>query len=199
MPCRSRRCPQMPPVRHAILQHGAPAADRCVTGDLAPCASSFDRERLTLAAFSASHHQTDSGMPRDAVFRQRIGTAEAVPARVADLAVGECAARTRSSSQQHAVQRLGGGDQIGAVLGEDDALDQASTAVVLDAGEIVRAGPVGGLRAPELPRCSLPGDSDCGQEAWMISKSKLRTRFSYCTASTARRLTVMPSARGSGL
>ena len=51
--------------------------------------------------------------------------------------------------QQHAVERLGGGDQFGAVLGEDDALDQRIDRRILDADEVARAGLIGGLRAPE--------------------------------------------------
>ena len=53
-----------------------------------------------------------------AVFRHRIGMAEAVPARGAHFAVGPLR-HDVVIPQQHAIERLGGGDEIGAALGED--------------------------------------------------------------------------------
>ncbi len=63
----------------------------------------------TLAALSASHHQM-VGKRRQPVFRQRGRAAEAVPARRAHLAVGPLR-HDVEIPQQHAVERLGGGDQ----------------------------------------------------------------------------------------
>src|SRR5689334_12539411 len=52
--------------------------------------------------------------------------------------------------QEHAVERPGGGNEIVAVLGEDDAIDERVDRRVLDADEVARAGAIGGLRAPEV-------------------------------------------------
>ena len=84
-----------------------------------------------LAALSASHHQT-VGKPAAAVFRQRIGPAEAIPARGAALVVGELR-HDVVVPQQHAVERLGRGDELGAILGEDHPLDQRIDRRILDA------------------------------------------------------------------
>ena len=74
------------------------------------------------AASSASYHQI-VGKPEPPYSRHRLGPAEAVPARRAgdargplrhDVVVGE----------QHAVERLRGGDELVPVLGEDHPLDQ---------------------------------------------------------------------------
>ena len=99
------------------------------------------------AAFSASYHQIVGKAEPPYSGRARAG--EAVPARrpgsirVAlrhDVVVGE----------EHAVERLRRGDQLVAVLREDDLLDQRVDALVLDAGGVARALPVGGRGAPEL-------------------------------------------------
>ena len=50
--------------------------------------------------------------------------------------------------QQHTVERLGCGDEIGAILGEDHPLDQRVDCRILDARIVARAGLVGGGRAP---------------------------------------------------
>ena len=50
--------------------------------------------------------------------------------------------------QQHAVERFGGGDQLGAILGEDYLVDQRVDGRILDADQIARAGLIRGLRAP---------------------------------------------------
>src|ERR1700738_1031146 len=50
--------------------------------------------------------------------------------------------------QQHAVERLGGGNQLGAILGEDYLVDERVDGRILDADQIARAGLIGGLRAP---------------------------------------------------
>ena len=52
--------------------------------------------------------------------------------------------------EEHPVERLRRGDELVAVLGEDDLLDQRVDAGILDAGEVARALAVGGLRAPEF-------------------------------------------------
>ena len=52
---------------------------------------------------------------------------------------------------------------------------------------------------PQNSRCSLPGDSDCPQDDTTISKSQLRSRFSYCVGSMVRTLTAMPSRSSDGL
>ena len=73
--------------------------------------------------------------------------AEAVPARGAHFAVGPLR-HDVMVPQQHAVERVGGGDEIGAVLGEDDLIDHRVDRRIFDADQVVRAGLVGGLRTP---------------------------------------------------
>src|SRR5580704_18225821 len=65
----------------------------------------------------------DRGEGIAAVFRHDIGMAEAIPARGPHLAIGPLRHHV-VVPQKHPVERLGGGDQIGAVLGEDDPFDQ---------------------------------------------------------------------------
>ena len=48
-------------------------------------------------------------------------------------------------------------------------------------------------------RCSLPGESDWPQDDTTISKSQLRSRFSYCAGSMVRTLTSMPRRSSEGL
>src|SRR5438552_131377 len=74
--------------------------------------------------------------------------AETVPTRGALFAIGPLR-HDVVVPQQHAVERLGGGDQLLAALGEDDAVYHGVDRRVLDADEIARAGLVGGLRTPE--------------------------------------------------
>ena len=52
--------------------------------------------------------------------------------------------------EQHAVERMGGGNQCVAIVGVDQLLDQRVDAGVLDARIVVRAGSIGGGRAPEI-------------------------------------------------
>ena len=52
---------------------------------------------------------------------------------------------------------------------------------------------------PQYPRCSLPGESDSPQVWVMMSKSQLRSRFSYCASSTVRTVTPMPRRSSEGL
>src|SRR5262245_7710889 len=52
--------------------------------------------------------------------------------------------------QQHAVERPGGGNQLGAVLGKDDPVDQLVDGRVLDADDVGAGLLVGGRRAPEV-------------------------------------------------
>ena len=62
--------------------------------------------------------------------------------------------------QQHAVESLGRGDKLGAVLGEDDPIDQRVDGRVLDADDVVASRAGRPLCEPQNSRCSLPGDSD---------------------------------------
>ncbi len=101
-----------------------------------------------LAAFSRVP-PPDRRECRRAVFRQRIGPAETVPARGALLVVGELR-HDVVVPQQHAVERPGGGDELGAILGEDDPLDQRIDRRILDADVVARARRVGGRRTPEV-------------------------------------------------
>ena len=50
--------------------------------------------------------------------------------------------------QQHAIERLGGGDEVGAALGENHLIDHRIDRRILDADQIERARLIGGLRAP---------------------------------------------------
>ena len=52
---------------------------------------------------------------------------------------------------------------------------------------------------PQNSRCSLPGDSDWPHESMIMSKSKLRMRFSYCASSTTRIEVVTPMRSSEGL
>ena len=113
--------------------------------------------------------------PGEAIFRQRLGMAEAIPAGIAREAVGELR-HDVEIPQQHAVERLGRGDQLVPVLGEDDLLDQGIDRGILDAA-VLREPGMSAACEPQNSRCSLPGDSDCPQRSSTMSKSKLRSRF----------------------
>src|SRR5262245_16919096 len=89
-------------------------------------------------------HRGKGGEP---VFRQRIRPAEAIPAGRTHLAVSPLG-NDVEVPQQHAVERLGGGDQLVAVLGVDDAIDQRVDGLVPDPDQVARADDVGGLRSP---------------------------------------------------
>src|ERR1700761_7359913 len=84
---------------------------------------------------------------RPAVFRHRIRTAEAVPARGPHFVVGPLR-HDVMVPQQDAVERPGGGFEVGAVLGVNDVLDHGVDGRILDADDVVGSGLVGGLRAP---------------------------------------------------
>src|SRR5262249_18519001 len=67
---------------------------------------------------------------RYAIFRQGIRAAEAIPARGALESRGELR-NDVAVPEQHAVQRLAAGNQICAILGKDDAIDQGIDGRVL--------------------------------------------------------------------
>src|SRR4029079_10006892 len=79
-----------------------------------------------------------------AVFGQRLGMAEAIPARIALESVVEMR-NAVDVPEQYPVHRLAGRDLFGAVLGEDDPLDQRVHRSVLDPAHIAGTGLVGGL------------------------------------------------------
>ena len=102
--------------------------------------------------------------------------------------------------QQHAVERLGGGDQLGAVLGEDDALDQRIDRRILDAGIVARAGAVGGLRAPDIALLVAGRQRLRPSTAMMMSKSQLRIAIDrIAPRRRCARVTSMPSRSSEGL
>src|SRR6516225_9854281 len=74
-----------------------------------------------------------------AVFRHRIGMAEAVPARGALHVEGEERHQV-VVPQQHAVERVGGSDELVPVLGKDHLVDQRIDRGILDADIVLRAG-----------------------------------------------------------
>jgi len=61
--------------------------------------------------------------------------------------------------QQHAVERLAAGNQLLAILGEDQLLDQRIHGRVLDADEVARSGLIRRLRTPEAALL-IAGESD---------------------------------------
>ncbi len=65
--------------------------------------------------------------------------AEAVPARGALLAVGPLR-HDVVVPQQHAIERVGGGDEIGAALGEDDLIDHGVDGGIFDADQVAEPG-----------------------------------------------------------
>src|SRR5438094_108422 len=73
-----------------------------------------------------------------AIFRQRIGLAEAVPPRSADLPVGPLR-HDVMAPYQNTVEGPRGRHQLLAALGEDDPLDQAIHCWALDADIVLRA------------------------------------------------------------
>src|SRR5436190_20945435 len=75
--------------------------------------------------------------------------AEAIPPRDALKATGELRDNV-AIPEQHPIQRLATRDQLGAVLGEDDAVDQGIDCGVLDAGKVARSGPVRRIRPKEV-------------------------------------------------
>src|SRR4051794_20368405 len=75
--------------------------------------------------------------------------AEAVPVRGALESGGELWNNV-AIPEQHPVQCLATGDQFGAVLGEDDAVDQGVDGRIFDSGKVARTGPIRGLRAEEV-------------------------------------------------
>src|SRR5215510_12605574 len=86
---------------------------------------------------------------RATILGQRIGPAEAVPARRPYLVVGKLRHNV-VVPQQDTVERPRGRHQLGAALGVDHALDQGIDRGILDAGVVARAGRIGRLRAPQV-------------------------------------------------
>ena len=72
---------------------------------------------------------------------------ETIPARGAGFEIGPLR-HDVVVPQQDAVERFGGGFEIGAVLGENDLIDHRIDRRIFDADQIVGAGLVGRLRAP---------------------------------------------------
>src|SRR5215469_8374183 len=79
----------------------------------------------------------DGGKIGDPVFRHRIGMAEAIPARGALLVEGELRHHV-VVPQQHAVERVGGGDELVPVLCKDHLVDQRIDRGILDADIVLR-------------------------------------------------------------
>ena len=123
--------------------------------------------------------------------------AEPIPARGAQL-VEAPLRHDVIVPKQDAVERLGGGGKIIVALGEDDMLDHRINRRVFDADHVVRACLVGRLRAKIVAQL-VPGNCVSRQAKVMMSKSQLRSRFSYCAASTVRTVTVMPRRSSEGL
>src|SRR3974377_1858200 len=84
---------------------------------------------------------------RQPIFRQRGWSAEAIPTRRAHHA-GRPLRHDVEIPQQHAVERVSGGDQLRAVLREDDAIDQLVHRGILDADQVARSRLVRSLRSP---------------------------------------------------
>src|SRR6185312_2547179 len=84
-----------------------------------------------------------------AVFRQGIRAAEAVPVRSALESEGKLRDDV-AVPQQDPVQRLATGNEIGAILGEDDVIDQGIDRGVLDARSITRTRSGGGVRSEKV-------------------------------------------------
>jgi hypothetical protein len=74
---------------------------------------------------------------------------EAVPARIAFKAGGELG-HDVAVPQQYPIHRLAGRNQLDAILGEDNAVDQGIDRWILDARKIARAGPIRHLRPEEV-------------------------------------------------
>ncbi len=127
-------------------QHPAEPRRRCRTICLGR-RRHLPRAVASAFCFSGSIHQTC--VKAAVILRQRVGAAENIPGHEAlerivpvrhDVVV----------PQQHAVEGMRRRDEIGAILGEHDLVDQLVDRRVLDAGRIARAVPVGGGRAPEV-------------------------------------------------
>src|SRR3569623_1979851 len=89
----------------------------------------------------------DVGEQRRAVFRHRLRMREAVPPRRALERIAPLR-HDIEIPQQHAVERLGRGDELLAALGKDHAVDPRNDRRDLDADEVARARLIGRLRAP---------------------------------------------------
>jgi hypothetical protein len=94
--------------------------------------------------------------------------------------------------QQGAVECPGRRDKLFAVIGEDDAVDQAVDGPV-GYTEDIRGSGVFAAREPQESSCSLPEVSDSYHEATTISNSQFRSRLSYCSSSTTLTVTSIPS------
>ena len=101
--------------------------------------------------------------------------------------------------QQHAVERPGRGDQLGAILGEYHPLDQRIDRRILDADEIARARRGRPPASPSNRAARCPATAIAPQTSMMMSKSQLRSRFSYWASSTVRTVTVTPRRSSEGL
>ena len=122
-------------------------------------ARKIPQDRLPIrAALSASNHHSD-GNPDEPYFGSSARPAETVPARGS----GHSVVPLRHDiviPQQHAIERLGRGDQVVAVLGEDHAVDQLIDRGILDADDIARAGhdrrpAIPNIRAARCPATTI--------------------------------------------
>ena len=75
--------------------------------------------------------------------------AEAIPARGALKSGGELRDDV-AIPEQYPIQRLATRNQFGAILGEDDTVDQGIDRRIFDAGKISRTGPIRRLRPEEI-------------------------------------------------
>src|SRR3974377_1079979 len=97
----------------------------------------------------------DRGESRQPLFRQGGWCAGTIPTRRAHHA--GCPLRHDVEiPQQHAVERVSGGDQLRAVLREDDAIDQLVPRGILDADQVARSRLVRSLRSP-IATLLVPG------------------------------------------
>ena len=107
-----------------------------------------------LAAFSASHHHR-LGNPETPVFGQRLRMIEAIPARIALEPERRIAERDSNSTATPDRAPCSARGQLGAILGEDDAVDQGIDRGILDAGQVAAspADPPTATRNNRAARC----------------------------------------------
>src|ERR1035437_9806531 len=117
-------------------------------GRVAPCAEDPSRS-LAYPGSLVGIEPPQRRQTGTAVFRQRLGMAEAIPARVARKAISELR-HDVEIPQQHAIERPRGGLQVRTILGEDHLLDQPIHSRIPDADGVSRTGLIGGLRSPEF-------------------------------------------------
>jgi len=77
------------------------------------------------------------------------GWLKTIPARGALKSAGKLRHNV-AIPEQYPIQRLAARNQFGAILGEDDAVDQGVDRGILDAGKVARTGPVRRLRSEEI-------------------------------------------------